>query len=133
MKTPPATSILQIQTNGMAKELKMAPPIPLAPQPGDLDLRPIFNKLKERWYVLLACMALFFGAAFLYVKASPNIYEAYTTILLEDQSSGSKRAEELLEMLEIRDHGINIDDEIGLIKSYNIVERTMERLDFAVS
>lgn len=131
MQTP-AKSSLSL-AGGSAREVKMPQAAPLAPQPGDIDIRPLLLKLKQRWYVMAISVVVALFLAFLYVKTSPNIFAAHTTILLEDQSSGSKRAEELLEMLEIKDKGIKVEDEIGLIKSYNIVQRTMERLDFAVS
>ena len=130
-------SPLSINGNGSTREIRLQPqmaPIPaLAPQAGDIDMRPMLNKLRQRWYVLAAAVVGALFLAFIYVKTSPNIFAAHTTVLLGDQSSGSKGAEELLEMLEVKDKGIKVEDEIGLIKSFNIVQRTMERLDFAVS
>lgn len=135
MQPAKTRSNLSLNGNGTPKAPRpvLAPMAPMAPQPGDIDIRPMLLKLRQNWYWLAASAAFFILLALIYVKTSPNIFAASTTILLEDQSSGSKRTEELLEMLEIKDKGIKVEDEVGLIKSYQIIEATVERLDFAVS
>jgi len=111
----------------------MLPMAPLAPLAADFNIRPVFQKLRERWYIWGTSMVFLLAISVVFVKTSPNIFQASTTLLIEDQSSGSKKAQELLELLEIKERGINIEDKIGLMKSYAIIEKTMERLDFAIS
>lgn len=109
---------------------------PSAPTPnkqGEIDLMPMVQRLIQKWYIMAGAVALCVTLAWVYVRVSPLIFEVQTTMLLADQSSGSVRAEELLQLLDIKDKGIRVEDEIGIIKSFEMVKRTMERLDFAVS
>ncbi len=49
-------------------------------------------------------------------------------MMLGSQSSGSKQAQELLKLLEIKDKSVKMEDEIGMVTSVTMVKQAMERL-----
>ncbi|WP_400191518.1 GumC family protein [Hymenobacter sp. B81] len=94
----------------------------------EIDLHLLFFKLRARWPLFVIGLVLAFGGALLYLKVKPPVYAFRATMLLGNQSSGSKRAQELLNLLEVKDKGIKMEDEIGLISSAGMVRQALQRL-----
>ncbi|GAB2955587.1 tyrosine-protein kinase domain-containing protein [Hymenobacter coalescens] len=100
----------------------------------ELDLHLLFFKLRARWPLFLIGLLVAGAVAFLYLQVKAPVYDFRATMLLGDQSSGSKRAQELLDLLEVKDNGIKMEDEIGLISSAGMVRQAVQRLpEFQVS
>jgi capsular exopolysaccharide synthesis family protein len=99
----------------------------------EIDLHALLFKLRHRWPLFLASLLLagFLGYVYLQIKAP--VYDFRATMLLGNQSSGSKRAQELLQLLEVQNKGVKMEDEIGLLKSADVVQRALTRLPFMVS
>ncbi|SNC66427.1 capsular exopolysaccharide family [Hymenobacter gelipurpurascens] len=104
-----------------------------APHADEIDLHELFFRLRNRWQLFLLALLLAGSAAFLYLRLKAPIYSFRSTMLLGNQSSGSKRAQELLQILEVQDKGTKMEDEIGLLTSTDMVQRAMSRLPFNVS
>ncbi|RAK69379.1 polysaccharide biosynthesis tyrosine autokinase [Hymenobacter edaphi] len=94
----------------------------------ELDLHLLFFKLRARWPLFLAGLLLAGACAWLYLQTKAPVYDFRATMLLGNQSSGSKRAQELLNLLEVKDRGIKMEDEIGLISSAGMVRQVVQRL-----
>ncbi|WP_460879019.1 GumC family protein [Pontibacter rugosus] len=90
-------------------------------------------KFRSKWYLFAACAVLALAAAYVYIKSSPRIYEFNATLLLGDQQTGSKKAQELLEVLDVQSRGIKVEDEIGLLQSAEMIKQALRNLDFTVS
>ncbi|MCC3158523.1 polysaccharide biosynthesis tyrosine autokinase [Hymenobacter sp. 15J16-1T3B] len=100
----------------------------------ELDLHLLFFKLRARWPLFLVGLVLAGACAWLYLQTKAPVYDFRATMLLGNQSSGSKRAQELLNLLEVKDRGIKMEDEIGLISSAGMVRQAVQRLpEFQVS
>ncbi|RTQ48948.1 polysaccharide biosynthesis tyrosine autokinase [Hymenobacter gummosus] len=100
----------------------------------ELDLHLLFFKLRARWPLFLVSLVLAGAAAWLYLQTKAPVYDFRATMLLGNQSSGSKRAQELLNLLEVKDRGIKLEDEVGLISSAGMVRQAVQRLpEFQVS
>ncbi|AYA36873.1 polysaccharide biosynthesis tyrosine autokinase [Hymenobacter oligotrophus] len=100
----------------------------------DLDLHQLFFKLRARWHFFLVGLLLAGAAALLYLKAKSPVYDYSATMLMGNQSTGSKQAQELLNLLEVKERGIQMEDEIGLVSSAGMVRQAIEKLpDFKVS
>ncbi|KAA9339262.1 polysaccharide biosynthesis tyrosine autokinase [Hymenobacter busanensis] len=107
---------------------------PRAMNSDELDLSLLFFRLRARWPLYVASLVVAGTLAFLYLKVKAPVYDFQSTMLLGNQSSGSKRAQELLNLLEVKDRGIKMEDEIGLIKSGGMVKQALQRLpQFMVS
>jgi capsular exopolysaccharide synthesis family protein len=98
-----------------------------------IDLKYLFSRFLSKWYFFLFSLLITLTLAYIYVKLSPRIYAVDATILLETENAGSKATGELLEVFEAQRKEIEIEDQVGLITSYNMVQKAIERLDFGVS
>jgi capsular exopolysaccharide synthesis family protein len=98
-----------------------------------IDLRSWLFKFRTRWYLFLAFTLIALAGAYVFVKSSTRIYAFKSTLLLGDQHTGSKKAQELLNLLDVQNKGIKVEDEIGLLTSADMVRTTLKRLDFSVS
>lgn len=99
----------------------------------NIDLKSWFFKFRSKWYLFAISSVLALAAAYVYIKSSEHIYKFSATLLLGDQHTGSKKAQELLNLLEVQNKGIKVEDEIGLLKSTEMIRKAMQRLDFNVS
>lgn len=99
----------------------------------EIDLRSWLFKFRSRWYLFLAFTLISLAAAYVYVKSSTKVYAFKSTLLLGDQQTGSKKAQELLNLLDVQNKGIKVEDEIGILTSADMVRNTLKRLDFSVS
>ena len=99
----------------------------------EIDLHALFFKLRTRWPLFLLALLLAGSGAYLYLQVKAPVYAFRSTMLLGDQGTGSKQAQELLQMLEVRDKGVKMEDEIGVVTSAEFVRRAVARLPYAVS
>ena len=103
------------------------------PDSDEIDLHALFFKLRTRWHLFALALALAVGGAYLYWQVKAPVYAFRATMLLGGQSSGSKQAQELLQMLEVREKGIKMEDEVGLMTSAEFVRKAVAKLPYAVS
>lgn len=99
----------------------------------EIDLKSWLFKFRAKWYLFAVFSVLALAAAYVYIKSSERIYKFSATLLLGDQHTGSKKAQELLNLLEVQNKGIKVEDEIGLLTSTEMIRKAMLRLDFNVS
>ena len=52
-----------------------------------IDLREIFQRIKQSWYLFVICPLLFLGFAWLYAQTQVPTYEVKSTILMKDEKS----------------------------------------------
>ena len=97
------------------------------PDSDEIDLHALFFKLRTRWHLFALALALAAGGAYLYWQVKAPVYAFRATMLLGGQSSGSKQAQELLQMLEVREKGIKMEDEVGLMTSAEFVRKATRR------
>ncbi|UOQ96670.1 polysaccharide biosynthesis tyrosine autokinase [Hymenobacter sp. 5317J-9] len=106
---------------------------PPEPAADELDLSQLFFKLRRRWPLFAGALLLAGALAWVYLQLTPPVYGLRATLLLGDQATGSKRAQELLQILEVHDKGLKMEDEIGLITSGATVRQAVRRLPYAVA
>jgi capsular exopolysaccharide synthesis family protein len=99
----------------------------------EIDLKSWFFKFRSKWYLFLAFAIVSLAAGYVYVKSSPSVFKFRATMLLGDQQTGSKKAQELLEVLQVQSKGIKVEDEIGLLQSDEMVKQALKKLDFTVA
>lgn len=98
-----------------------------------LDLKYLFFRFYRNWYYFLAALAIALLTAFVFIKLSKKTYAVSSTILVERDNAGSRGAEEILEIVNPMKKEVEMEDEIGLLTSYGMVQKAIERLDFGVS
>ncbi len=99
------------------------------------NLKFLFQKIFQYKLLFLASVALCLLGAFVYLKLATPQYEVSTSILIDTE--GSSRA---LGESQYVDGGVsliemekNLYNEIGIIKSFSLIEQTVNDLDFDVS
>ena len=87
------------------------------PVQDEVDLHALLFKLRTRWPLFLLAIVLAAGGAWLYWQTKAPVYAFRSTMLLGNQGTGSKQAQELLQILEVREKGVKMEDEVGVITS----------------
>ena len=101
----------------------------------DIHLRAILEKylIHWKWFVLGAFLCL--TVAYVYLRYTIAQYQASTTILVKDDKKGGM----LSELSVFADMGLgggmksNLDNEIEILKSRTLVERTVKKLEFNIA
>lgn len=99
----------------------------------ELDLHQLFFNLRRRWPLFLISLLIAGALAYTYLKVKAPTYDFRATLLIGDQSTGSKQAQELLQLLESKPKGLKLEDEVGLLTSSGMLRRTLAQLPFSVS
>ena len=104
-----------------------------APFAAELDLHELFFKLQRRWPLFVGSLLLAGALAWVYLQVKKPVYDFTSTLLIGDQSTGSKQAQELLQLLDSKPKGLKLEDEVGLLTSSGMLRRTLAQLPFTVS
>ena len=99
----------------------------------ELDLHEIFFNFQRRWKLFAAMLLVALALAWVYLQVKAPVYDFNATLLIGDQSTGSKQAQELLQLLDSKPKGLKLEDEVGLLTSTGMVRRTLAQLPFGVS
>ena len=75
---------------------------------------------------------VFIILAYFYTKSLERVYRYKSSVLMSQQRTGAKRIDNLLDIVDIESK-VNPNDEIGVITSYSMIEKTIKELDFGVS
>ncbi|MEJ0032586.1 MAG: Wzz/FepE/Etk N-terminal domain-containing protein [Bacteroidota bacterium] len=100
---------------------------------GKLDLRALIGKLISRWYIFVIALLVLLPAAWLYLSTTDNIYKIKASLLLDSPGQNGAQGEKFMKGMELLGASNEVDDEIGILKSYNIVGTALRKLDFGVS
>ena len=99
----------------------------------ELDLHELFFNLRRRWGLFAVSLLVAGALAYTYLKIKAPTYDFQATLLIGDQSTGSKQAQELLQLLDSKPKGLKLEDEVGLLSSTGMLRRTLAQLPFSVS
>jgi capsular exopolysaccharide synthesis family protein len=100
---------------------------------GKIDIKLLFRKMVAHWYVFLITGVAIVSVAYLYIKFSDNVYQIRASILLSSDMSGGTRSEKFLKGMELLAGNTEIEDEIGILRSYNLVGSAIQKLDFGIA
>jgi len=101
---------------------------------GKLDLRALIGKLISRWYIFLIALLVMLPAAWLYLSTTENTYKIRASLLLDSpgESSGMQ-GEKFMKGMDLLGSTNDVEDEIGILKSYHIVGTALRKLALGVS
>lgn len=100
-----------------------------------ISLKQILMKYLKYWYIFALGVVFCVGCAFLYLRyiAVPE-YRITSTVLVKDKDKGSGvKAEESLGDLGWVKPSSNIEDQIGILSSSNLIEKVLTKLELNVS
>ncbi len=104
-------------------------------QEEDIQLRAILEKYLIHWQWFVLGILLCIAVAYVYLRYTTPQYQASTTILVKDEKKGGM----LSELSAFADLGLgvsiksNLDNEIEILKSRTLVERTVKKLDLNIT
>ncbi|MFM9986441.1 MAG: polysaccharide biosynthesis tyrosine autokinase [Flavobacteriales bacterium] len=98
-----------------------------------LDLSAFYAKVKSRWWYFLIALIVFTGLSFMAIRYMRANYRIGTTLILRDDKNSSLGAENLLDGLELFAGKKNLENEIGMLRSYQMIHKTILQSDFEVS
>ena len=101
----------------------------------EVNLKVLINKIIDRKWLFASSLLICLSIAYIYNKIAHPIYEANSSLLLDP--SGQSRT---LGESKYVEGGVgligtekNLYNEIGILKSYNMIASALEALDFEVS
>ena len=94
----------------------------------EIDLKEVFSTLNRYKYSIVAFVIAFTIGATVFAYFKPNVYEATTTIELEQQGRGGAGGDDMM-MLALSGGGANLDNEQFILKSRFLSEHVLRGLD----
>lgn len=101
----------------------------------EVNLKALLRKILERKFLFLGSMAVCLALAQAYVKVATPIYEVQASLLIDPSGKSrmlgeSKYVDGTASLVGTEK---NLFNEIGILKSFSLIDRSLDELDFGVS
>lgn len=93
-----------------------------------LDLKVIIIKILSYWYLFVIGVIVALAVGFVYNRYTPNVYQTTASVFVKEDKMGIDPTS-MMTGLTFKS-SINIDNEIGILQSFGLRERTIKELDF---
>lgn len=93
----------------------------------------VIRKVLSKWYYFLIAGILILPLAWLYTKYTNQVYEVRASILLGNERKNGIPSEKFLKGMELLTSNTELEDEIGILRSHNMVGSAIRKLDFGIS
>jgi capsular exopolysaccharide synthesis family protein len=100
---------------------------------GKINIKAIILKLVSKWYYFLIAMFIVLPLAYAYLKFTPKQFQARASLLVKSEEQNAMNSDQFLKGMDLFTPQTELEDEIGILKSYTMVEQAMRQLDFTVS
>ena len=99
----------------------------------NLDYGALLNRTLRNWWLFLIAIALCLGAAYLHLRYATPVYEARTTMLIQEQSGGQAGISKEVIAQELGfENTYVIDNEVYMLRSKFLMERVVNLLGLDV-
>ena len=98
-----------------------------------IDVKEIFEKYYQYWYFFIIAIVMSIFIGFLFLRYSPKVYNASTTILVKDENNTSLGSDNIIDGIDLFGKNRNIKNEIGILRSFSLVKQTLKEVDFNIS
>lgn len=98
-----------------------------------INLKEVIRKFTGKWYYFLIVLLIMIPLAYAYVYFADNYYLVRASILLNGEVKNGLNAEKFLKGMELMTSQTELEDEIGILKSYSLSESTIKKLDFGIT
>lgn len=96
-----------------------------------IDLGALFFKLRLKWYYFVITIPIALGIAYYINLTSDRVYKFKSSVQVSPKKTGSKNTDQLMNVFDRSDNR-KIEDEIGILTSYDLVKKAIEKLNFGV-
>lgn len=100
---------------------------------GKIDIKAVIKKVFSKWYYFAIAGFIILPLAYFYIKLTDNVYRIRASMLLGSEIKGGIRSDKFLKGMELLTSNTETEDEIGILKSYNMVGAAIRKLDFGIS
>lgn len=98
------------------------------------DLRKLLDKVISHWFWFLLCIIAGIGLSWLYLRYATPDYKINAKILIQDDQKGGDSPEKaVLDQLQVFNSKSNVDNEMEILKSRSLMEKTVKDLQLNVS
>lgn len=100
------------------------------------DYKALLFEFVVRWPLILACVLLALGGAYVYLRYQPPVFSVSSTVLIK-QGDKSK-ASAMGQLASMQDLGTvslanNFDNEVEILQSYSLIQKVVERLGLYIT
>lgn len=99
---------------------------------GAITLPQILLLLKRYWYFFLVSVPLSLAVVYAYHRYVTPVYRASATIMYKTQNEGRLTSTALIDGFGLSPEVQDLENQAYILKSYKIVKRTIDKLDFAI-
>jgi len=96
----------------------------------EFQIQQLFRELLQKWHYFLIAGIVFAGLAFIYIKVTLPVYQANSSILVEDSKSSASNFEDFLSS-DLFGASLNLPTEIGILRSRTVIQSTIDRLNLS--
>jgi capsular exopolysaccharide synthesis family protein len=101
---------------------------------GKINIKQILRKLISRWYYFVIAMMITVPLAYLYLRVAQKQYFVKASLLLKSETQTDMGSnDDFLRGMNLYTSQTGIEDEIGILKSYSMIESAIRELDFGIS
>ena len=93
-----------------------------------INIKVLMIKVVSYWYLFAIGIILALVAGYIYNRYTPNVYQSSASVFIKEDKMGIDPTS-MMTGLTFKSN-INIDNEIGILKSYSLRERTINELEF---
>ena len=94
----------------------------------NLNLKVIIIKIVSYWYLFAIGIVLAILMGYIYNRYTPSVYQSTASVFIKEDKMGIDPTS-MMTGLTFKSN-INIDNEIGILQSYSLRERTIKELEF---
>lgn len=98
-----------------------------------INIKEILDKLLSKWHYVLITLAVMLPLAGLYIYFAKEVYLVRASILLSGEVKNGLNTEKFLKGMELLSSHTELEDEVGILKSYGLSQNTVKKLDFGIS
>lgn len=100
------------------------------------DYKALLFEFVVRWPLILACVLLALGGAYVYLRYQPPVFSVSSTVLIKQgDKSKSSAMGQLASMQDLGTVSLanNFDNEVEILQSYSLIQKVVERLGLYIT
>ena len=98
-----------------------------------IDFKALTQKIKSKWYIFVFTLVVTVSLALLYINYTQPVYLVRSAMMLNTEIKTGGQSEKFLKEMELFTPKTEIEDEIGILTSYDLLRTTLNKLDFGIS
>lgn len=98
-----------------------------------INIKFLIRRLASHWVYFLISLAVIIPCAYLYIDATNEIYRVKASLLIKDDEKRTSPNEGFMRGMDLLSSVTELEDEIGKLSSFSMIEAAIKKLDFGIS